>query len=119
MKLKIRDIYHTLVEEERSFSADVIKQIYLGKKQKERTVLEVFRQHNEQMRVQVGKEYALGTYKRYETSLMLTEEFLKGKYNRSDMKLSELRFSFITDYEFYLKTVRNNNHNTTVLATFE
>lgn len=30
------------------------------------------------------------------------------------MKLSELRFSFITDYEFYLKTVRNNNHNTTI-----
>ena len=114
MKLKIKDVYHTLAEEEKSFTADVVKQIYLGKKQKERTVLEVFRQHNEQMRAQVGKEYALGTYKRYETSLMLTEEFLKGKYNRSDMKLSELRFSFITDYEFYLKTVRNNNHNTTI-----
>lgn len=51
MKLKIRDIYHTLAEEERSFTADVIKQIYLGKKQKERTVLEVFGQHNEQMQV--------------------------------------------------------------------
>lgn len=79
MKLKIRDIYHTLVEEERSFTADVIKEIYLGKKNKEHTMLEVFIQHNDQMRVQVGKEYALGTYKRYETSLMLTEVVFKAQ----------------------------------------
>mgnify|MGYP001792791461 CR=1 FL=1 len=114
ISLKIRDIYHDLLEKETPISAALIKDTYLGKKNKEYTVLEVFRQHNEQMKAQVGKEYALGTYKRYETSLKLTKEFLKYQYNRSDIKLSELQYRFITDYEFYLKTVRNNNHNTTI-----
>lgn len=114
INLKIKSIYNTLLEKEAYITSDLIKEIYLGKKEKEYTLLEVFRQHNEQMRAQVGKEYALGTYKRYETSFMLTQEFLKYQYKLTDIKLSELRFRFITDYEFYLKTVRNNNHNTTI-----
>jgi site-specific recombinase XerD len=114
IRLKIKGIYNLLLEEGYHISADLVKDNFIGKKRKEHSVLEVFKYHNEQMRAQVGKEYALGTYKRYETSLMLTEEFIKHKYNRSDMQLSELNFSFITEYEFYLKTVRNNNHNTTI-----
>ncbi len=114
IRLKIKGIYNLLLEEGYHISADLVKDNFIGKKRKEHSVLEVFKYHNEQMRAQVGKEYALGTYKRYETSLMLTEEFIKHKYNRSDMQLSELKYSFITEYEFYLKTVRNNNHNTTI-----
>jgi len=114
IKVKIRGIYNLFVEEGKAVSASLIKDVYLGKKEKEYSVLEVFKYHNEQMHALVGKEYATGTYKRFETSLMLTEEFIKYKYNRSDLNLSELRFSFITDYEFYLKTVRKNNHNTTI-----
>ena len=69
MKMKIKDVHNTLIEQERNVTADVIKETYLGKKRKEYTILEVFKYHNEQMRAQIGKEYALGTYKRYETSL--------------------------------------------------
>ncbi len=112
IRLKIRGIYHNLLEKDIPITSALIKDTYAGKKNKEYTLLEVFRQHNEQMQAQVGKEYALGTYKRYETSLKLTEEFLKYKY--SDIKLSELQYRFISDYEFYLKTVRNNNHNMTI-----
>lgn len=111
---KIKSIYYDLAEKNSHVTADLIKDSFLGKKRSEHSVLEVFKYHNEQMRAQVGKEYALGTYKRYETSLRLTEEFIKYKYNRSDMQLSELKYNFITEYEFYLKTVRNNNHNTTI-----
>lgn len=113
IKIKIKGIYNLFLEEGKTVSANLIKDAYSGKKEKEYSVLEVFKYHNGQMCALVGKEYAPGTYKRFETSLMLTEEFMKYKYNRSDMKLSELKFSFITDYEFFLKTVRKNNHNTT------
>lgn len=56
IRLKIRGIYHNLLEKEEPITSALIKNIYLGKKDKEYTILEVFRQHNEQMRVQVGKE---------------------------------------------------------------
>jgi len=111
---KIKSIYYDLAEKKSYVSADMVKDSFLGRKRNEYSVLEVFKHHNEQVYAQIGKEYALATYKRYQTTLMLTEEFIKHKYNRSDMKLSELKYSFITDYEFYLKTVRNNNHNTTI-----
>lgn len=111
-RTKIRKIFNKLLEEGATISPAVIKGTFVGKKNKEYSLLQIFQQHNDDMRAQVGKEYAAGTLERYETSLRLTQEFLKHKYNRDDIFLSELQYSFITDYEFFLKTVRGNSHNT-------
>ena len=109
---KIKSLYYDLCERQNVVTADLIKDAFLGKTLEEYSLLQIFRQHNDDMRAQVGKEYAAGTLERYETSLKLTQEFLKHKYKRSDIFLSELKYSFITDYEFFLKTVRGNSHNT-------
>ena len=109
---KIKAIYYDLTEQQRVVTADTVKNTFLGKGSLEYSLLQIFRQHNEDMRAQVGKEYAAGTLERYQTSLKLTKEFLKHKYNRDDIYLLELQYSFITDYEFFLKTVRGNSHNT-------
>ena len=60
IRLKIKGIYNLLLEEGYHISADLVKDNFIGKKRKEHSVLEVFKYHNEQMRAQVGKEYALG-----------------------------------------------------------
>ena len=109
---KIKAIYYDLTEQQRIVTAETVKNTFLGKGSLEYSLLQIFQQHNEDMRAQVGKEYAAGTLERYQTSLKLTKEFLKHKYNRDDIYLSELQYSFITDYEFFLKTVRGNSHNT-------
>jgi site-specific recombinase XerD len=109
---KIKAIYYDLTEKQRVVTADTVKNTFLGKGSLEYSLHQIFQQHNEDMRAQVGKEYAAGTLERYQTSLKLTKEFLKHKYNRDDIYLSELQFNFITDYEFFLKTVRGNSHNT-------
>jgi len=93
-------------------TASMVKSVFIGKQDEQYSLLQIFRQHNEEMRAQVGKEYAAGTLERYETPLKLTQEFLRYKYNRDDIFLSELQYKFITDYEFFLKTVRGNSHNT-------
>jgi site-specific recombinase XerD len=62
----------------------------------------------------VGKEYAPGTLERYTTSLKHTLEFLKWKYNISDIEITKIDHAFITDYEFYLRSVRNCANNTAV-----
>ena len=61
----------------------------------------------------VGTNYAPGTLERFETSLSHTVEFLKWKYCKSDMEISNINYSFLADYEFWLKTVRKCNQNTT------
>ena len=50
---------------------------------------------------------------RYETSLRLTEAFLRTTYKKEDCYLDEITHQFVEDYDFYLRTVRRCCHNTT------
>lgn len=66
------------------------------------------------MKILVGKEYTKGTHLRYETSLRHTLAFLKWKFKIKDIELSRVNHSFIMDYEFYLRSVRNCANNSAV-----
>ncbi|MBL7681883.1 MAG: phage integrase SAM-like domain-containing protein [Flavipsychrobacter sp.] len=101
-------------------TADAIKQIISGKSPANHLLLGIFKKHNENMFALIGKDYAKGTFERYETSLQHTRAFIKYKYGTDDIDIKKLNFDFISGYEFWLKTVRNCNHNTTMkyLANF-
>jgi site-specific recombinase XerD len=77
-------------------------------------LLEVFQNHNEQMEALVGQEYAPGTLERYKTSYNHTKSYLKWKFQIEDLDITKLNFEFISDYEFWLKSVRKCDHNTTM-----
>ncbi len=113
-KIKLTRIFNRLEEQEVFITGEQIKNLYLGKSGKQRTLLEVFDYHNNQMQAQVGKEYAQGTYKRFEVTKKLVGEFIQHQYAKSDLFLSELTFEFISSLEFFFKTVRQCNHNTTI-----
>ncbi len=85
-------------------------------------VLEEFQNHNDEMHQLVNnKEFALGTYKRYVTARSHVQEFIKYRYQRSDIEFRELDYTFVTEYEFYLKTVRKCSNNTALkyIANFK
>lgn len=88
----------------------------LGKKinQQHYLLMEQFKHHNEQMKALVGKDYSESTLERYETSYKHTLHFLASKYKVSDIDITKLDYDFISNYEFWLKTVRNCDHNTTI-----
>jgi hypothetical protein len=44
-----------------------------------RTIIPIFQDHNNKIKVLIGKEYAAGTLERYETSLKHTKDFLLWK----------------------------------------
>ncbi|WP_447641992.1 MULTISPECIES: phage integrase SAM-like domain-containing protein [Chitinophagaceae] len=77
-------------------------------------ILEVFADHNRKMEALVGKDYADGTLERYETSLDHTKAFIQWQYLVNDLYIRKLDHFFIEQYAFWLKTVRNCNHNTTM-----
>lgn len=79
-----------------------------------RMMLEIFEHHNKQMKELIGSEFSPLTYERYVTSKKHTHDFMKWKYNVDDMNIKDLNFEFITDYEFWLKSVRKCDHNTTM-----
>lgn len=79
IRTKIRKIFNKLLEEGAAISPAMIKDTFVGKKNKEYSLYQIFQQHNDDMRAQVGKEYAAGTLERYETSLK------KHKHRRSQI----------------------------------
>lgn len=54
------------------------------------------------------------TFKRYETSYRHTQEFIKYRYRQDDLNIEEVNYQFVKDYEFFLKTARLCNHNSTM-----
>lgn len=107
-------IQRDLELDKKEVSAQIILNRYLGKEQSDRhTLMEVFRAHNEKCRALSGISLAPGTVIRYETSLRLTEAFLRMTYKKEDCYLDEITHQFVEDYDFYLRTVRRCCHNTT------
>jgi integrase len=81
-----------------------------------RMLLKVFQQHNDQMGALAGavKQFSPATLERYNTSRDHTEAFLQWKYKIADIDIKKLNYEFVCDLEFWLKTVRKCNHNTTI-----
>ena len=90
------------------------KNEFKGIKPKNRTLIPIFQDHNSKIKELVGQEYASGTLERYETSLKHTIDFLKWKFNFSDIDITKIDHSFITEYEFYLRSIRKCANNTAV-----
>jgi site-specific recombinase XerD len=68
----------------------------------------------------VNQEYAPGTLDRYETSYRHTQSFLKWKYKLNDIEIDKLNYEFITEYEFWLKSIRKcgAQYHYEILANF-
>ena len=95
-------------------TTETLKRKILGVEERQRMLVPIFQEHNKKMKELVGKEYAQGTLDRYTTSLRHTIEFLQWKYKISDIELNKIDYAFVTDYEFFLRSIRNCANNTTI-----
>lgn len=120
-QMKIHLARKQLMDMDSDLTAERIKNMLTGKAEDRRLILEIFESHNKDMEALVGKEFAPGTMERYRTSLEHTRSFIRWKYGKDDMELKYLDFEFISQYSFWLRSVRSCAHNTTVkyLANFK
>lgn len=114
LKSKIFDIQMELIHHNEILTIEVFKNKLLGIQERGRLLIPIFAEHNRKMEELVGIEYAPGTLERYKTSIKHTKDFLQWKYNVSDIEISKIDHAFITEYEFYLRSVRNCANNTAV-----
>lgn len=122
LQQKVFEAKRRLIETDKELTAETIKNELLGRNNNPKyMLLEVFKHHNNQMAALVNREYAPGTLERYETSYRHTESFLQWKFKLNDIAIDKLNYEFITEYEFWLKSVRKCGHNTTMkyLANFK
>jgi site-specific recombinase XerD len=121
LQAKIYEIHRKLVEADEEISAEIIRNHLSGKAAKSRMVIALFQQHNDRVAKVIDKDYAPGTLTRYKTTLDHSRDFIRWKYKADDIDIFKLNHEFITDFEYWLKSVRNIGHNTAIkyLATFK
>ena len=118
---KVHDIEKQLLQTGKAVTYQSFKDKWFGVEEKPFMLLEIFQQHNDQVKELVGKEYSKETLQRYVTSRDHTRSFLKWKYKVDDIDIRKLNYEFISDYAFWLKSKRSCNHNSTMkyLANFK
>lgn len=94
---KINKIHARLVDEGRPFNSSDIKNLYVGKGEKIKMLVQLFEEHNLQMEKLVGVEFAIGTWKRYHTTKKHVKEFLRTEYRKDDIPVRDVNLRFIKD----------------------
>ncbi len=112
-KSVLNRIYHQELERIQSVTAEKVKNIFLGINTKQQTLLELFRKHNEDVKSLIGKTKSKGTYQKYEVTLKHVTNYLRKRYNLSDIPFAEINHMFISDFETYLMVDCQCNSNTT------
>ncbi|MEX2593975.1 MAG: site-specific integrase [Anditalea sp.] len=118
---KVLQAKKKLMDSDKEINAERLKNVLLGKDEDTRMILKIFEEHNKQVEALVGRDFAAGTSQRYKTSLDHTRSFIQWKYGVDDLDIQSLDYEFISNYAFWLKSIRNCGQNSTAkyLANFK
>ena len=93
-------------------SLERIKSEFLGKKEEIDTLMQLFEKHNGDVAKQIGVSVGKATLQKYNVCKRHFSEFLEKQYKRSDLKLTELTYVVIREFDLYLRTEVGQNANT-------
>lgn len=114
LQAKVYEAKRQLMENKQTITAELLRNVLKGRTERAKMLVEIFQYHNDQMKSLVGTEYAPATLTRFKTTLEHTKAFLQWKYGISDIEITHLSFEFISEFEFWFKSVRKCGHNTTI-----
>ena len=114
LRNRVHKTEREMVQDGKEITYESFKSKWFGVAEKPRMILEIFKQHNDEVEKLAEKDYLPATLKRYKTSLRHTRNFILWKYNVSDLDVKKLNYEFISSYSFWFKSIRNCNHNTTM-----
>ena len=111
VRAKVLQIHRELEIDNKPITADTIKDCFYGRDKVQRSLLEVYAEHNEKCRALIGKEYTESTVTKFDTSINRLKEYIRSCYHRDDIMLAELDGQFIRDFDFWLKTDKHCQNN--------
>ena len=114
VKNKLYEKETELMERGFVITAELLRDAYFNKVEslKEKTLLTILREHNEERKKMVGKTVAPATYYAFEHTECLLNKFIKEKYERNDIYLHELNVGFIQSFHAYLLQFMGQNSTT-------
>lgn len=113
LKLKALTIHRELELTGSHFTARLIMNKLYSAEEK-RTLLSIFRKHNDDLRLLIGIEYEKRTVSRYDSCCRYMEDMIKRVYGKDDVTLAEVNGELVRNYEMHLKVIRGCQANTVI-----
>ncbi len=109
---KAYKIHSKLVLKKKPFTAETIKHKMLNTERINKTLLQVYDEHNVQIEQLIGLEYSYGAYRRHIRTRDHLADFVQKEYKMKDIFLKEIDLKFINRFHHFLKTQKIGNQNT-------
>ena len=110
----VHQIYRELETSGKVITVDLVRKLFYGVDEDNKTLLQVFREHNEQSRKLIDKDFVSKTVQRYETTTRYLEELIKKEYQLSDIALNNLEANFISKFDAFLKIEKGCAQNSAI-----
>ncbi|KFE99892.1 integrase [Chryseobacterium formosense] len=108
IKNKINQAFLFLQVNEEEFDVEDVFLQYKGDPpKKNKTILQLFQEHNDRIEKLIGKEYSIATLWKFKQAKELLKDFIKYSFNKGDYHFKDLDLKFIQDYEFFLKAEKS------------
>lgn len=114
IKAKLIEYKMDMENHDENLTSFELRDRFMGIDKKSNKLIQIIKENNTKVKELIGKDYTEATLKRYTTTLNHIEAFIKLKYNKSDLFLSEVNHKFVKDFEFYLKTTKNCCNNSAI-----
>ncbi|MEP7279709.1 MAG: site-specific integrase [Bacteroidota bacterium] len=98
--------YREMTLQKKEITVETFKKAYYGEDEEAFTLKKLMHYHN----VEMKEALSWGTMKNYYTTQKYLEKFLKEKLRVNDIRLTDISYSFITAFDYYLKTYKPTDH---------
>ncbi|TDN95297.1 site-specific recombinase XerD [Salegentibacter sp. 24] len=113
IKQKLGQAFLMLQIQEEPFDVEDVYKIYSGENvKKEMGVMAVYEEHNAYYKKLIGKDIKEVSWQKFENTKGHLKKFIQWKFKKREVKLNSLKFQFIKDFEYYLRTEENMQQST-------
>lgn len=114
LKFRLHRIKTNIEETGKTMTVGLVKTKFLGQEKLQRTIIQLFENHNDECKKKVGVKITRATHVKYVTCLKHTQDFLRKVYKVDDLPISEIDKDFYDKFEFFLLTYKKCAHNSTI-----
>lgn len=100
--LQLMQTYKELFAQGKVITAQAIKARFLGLDEEHKTLKQLIKYHNTTQKSVLKP----GTIKNYYTTEKYLDRFLLHQYKATDIRLKQLNYKFITDFEYYIRNFK-------------
>lgn len=114
LQAKAYEAKRQLIESNQMITAAAIKDQLLGTDQRNKLLIKIFENYNDQVKKIIGIDYSLATWTKYDRTKRFTHLFIQWKHKEQDLPIQCLNTEFVNDLELWLKTERKCGQNATI-----